>query len=291
MDWGKFWQDLKSWVTNTGIKIVIALVVLIVSFLLINWLCKTIAKRGKKLQEQKHFDKTLYRTLSHVLSITLKILVVIGLVGYLGLDTSGVTALIASLGVGVGLAVNGTLSNLAGGFLLLVTRPFKVDDYIAANGYEGTVEDIFICYTKIRTVDCKVVYLPNGALSTTQIVNYTEKGKRRLDVTFGVSYDDDFEKAKSLIAEVVAANDKIHTDPAPNIRVTAQSASSIDITCMVWCNGDDYWNNKFYLLEEVKRKFDENGITIPYNQLDVHVKSDVAAIETTATDDKANGAN
>ena len=227
MDWGKFWQDLQSWVTNTGIKIVIALVVLIVSFLLINWLCKSIAKRGKKLQEQKHFDKTLYRTLSHVLSITLKILVVIGLVGYLGLDTSGVTALIASLGVGVGLAVNGTLSNLAGGFLLLVTRPFKVDDYIAANGYEGTVEDIFICYTKIRTVDCKVVYLPNGALSTTQIVNYTEKGKRRLDVTFGVSYDDDFEKAKSLIAEVVAANDKIHTDPAPNIRVTAQSAKTM----------------------------------------------------------------
>lgn len=277
MDWNKFWSDLQSWATNTGIKIVIALIVLVLSFLLINKLCKIVAKREKKVEDNKHVDKTLYRTISHVIGILLKILVVIALVGYLGIDTSGITALIASLGVGVGLAVNGTLSNLAGGFLLLVTRPFKVDDYIAANGYEGTVEDILICYTKIRTVDCKTVYLPNGALSTTQIVNYTEKGKRRLDITFGISYDDDFEKAKQIIADVVAANDKFHAEPAPNIRVTAQSASSIDITCMVWCNGEDYWSNKFYMLEEVKKAFDKNGITIPYNQLDVHVKNDVAA--------------
>ena len=181
------------------------------------------------------------------------------------------------MGVRVGLAVNGTLSNLAGGFLLLVTHPFKVDDYIAANGYEGTVEDIFVCYTKIRTFDNKTVYLPNGALSTTQIVNFTEKGLRRLDVVFGISYTDDFDKAKQIIADVVKANDKILVDPAPNIRVTAQSSSSIDITAMVWCQGSDYWSNKFYLLEEVKRAFDNNGITIPFNQLDVHIKDNVAA--------------
>ena len=167
MSWEKFWTDLQTWVTNTGIKLVIALVILIVSFIIIKWLSKAIEKRGKKLEETKKVDKTIYRTLSHVTNIALKVLVVVALIGYVGIDTSGITALIASLGVGVGLAVNGTLSNLAGGFLLLVTHPFKVDDYIAANGYEGTVEDIFVCYTKIRTFDNKTVYLPNGALSTT----------------------------------------------------------------------------------------------------------------------------
>lgn len=277
MSWEKFWTDLQTWVTNTGIKLVIALIVLIVSFIIIKWLSKAIEKRGKKLEETKKVDKTIYRTLSHVINIALKVLVVVALIGYVGIDTSSITALIASLGVGVGLAVNGTLSNLAGGFLLLVTHPFKVDDYIAANGYEGTVEDIFVCYTKIRTFDNKTVYLPNGALSTTQIVNFTEKGLRRLDVVFGISYDDDFDKAKQIIADVVKANDKILVDPAPNIRVTAQSSSSIDITAMVWCQGSDYWSNKFYLLEEVKRAFDNNGITIPYNQLDVHIKDNVAA--------------
>ncbi|MBS6477774.1 MAG: mechanosensitive ion channel family protein, partial [Firmicutes bacterium] len=257
MDWQQIWTTVQNWLTNTGIKILIAILLLVISFPFINWLGKKIAKRGEKLKEKKHIDTTVYRTLSYIAKVGLKILVVISLIAYLGIDTSALTALIASLGVGVGLAVNGTLSNFAGGVLLLFTRPFKDGDYISANGFEGTVEDIFICNTKVRTNDNKVIYLPNGKLSTSEIVNYTEKGKRRLDVTFGVSYDDDFEKAKSLIAEVVAANDKIHTDPAPNIRVTAQSASSIDITCMVWCNGDDYWNNKFYLLEEVKRKFDE----------------------------------
>ncbi len=146
------------------------------SFIIIKWLSKAIEKRGKKLEELKKVDKTIYRTLSHVTNIALKVFIVVALIGYVGIDTSSITALIASLGVGVGLAVNGTLSNLAGGFLLLVTHPFKVDDYIAANGYEGTVEDIFVCYTKIRTFDNKMVYLPNGALSTTQIVNFTEKG-------------------------------------------------------------------------------------------------------------------
>lgn len=272
MDWNAFWSTVQNWVTTTGIKLLISIVILIVSFIVINIISKAIDKRGKKLQETKKIDKTVYRTLSHVARIGLKILVVVALVGYLGLDTSGITALIASLGVGVGLAVNGTLSNLAGGFLLLVTRPFKVDDYIAANGYEGTVEDILICYTKIRTFDNKTVYLPNGALSTTQIVNYTEKGRRRLDVVFSIDYNNDFDKAKQLIAEVCAANDKIFVDPTPNIRVTAHSQSSVDITAMVWCEGDDYWSNKFYLLEEVKRTFDKNGITIPFNQLDVHVK-------------------
>lgn len=278
MDWQQVWQTVQDWLTNTGIKILISIVIMIVTFSLINWLSKKIAKRAdKKVAENKKIDKTIYKTVSYVVKVGLKVLVVIALIGYVGIDTSAITALIASLGVGVGLAINGTLSNFAGGVLILITRPFKDDDYIQACGYEGTVEDIRICHTRLRTTDNKVVYLPNGKLSTSEVVNFSEKDLRRVDLKFSISYSDDFEKAKSVIADVCAQNELILKDPEPSIRVSAQSASSIDISAKVWCKNADYWTVNFDMLENVKKAFDENGITIPFNQLDVHV------VDTTQT--------
>lgn len=278
MDWQQVWQTVQDWLTNTGIKILISIVIMIVSFTLINWLSKKIAKRAdKKVAENKKIDKTIYKTVSYVVKVGLKVLVVIALIGYVGIDTSAITALIASLGVGVGLAINGTLSNFAGGVLILITRPFKDDDYIQACGYEGTVEDIRICHTRLRTTDNKVVYLPNGKLSTSEVVNFSEKDLRRVDLKFSISYSDDFEKAKSVIADVCAQNELILKDPEPSIRVSAQNASSIDISAKVWCKNADYWTVNFDMLENVKKAFDENGITIPFNQLDVHV------VDTTQT--------
>lgn len=278
MDWQQVWQTVQDWLTNTGIKILISIVIMIVTFSLINWLSKKIAKRAdKKVAENKKIDKTIYKTVSYVVKVGLKVLVVIALIGYVGIDTSAITALIASLGVGVGLAINGTLSNFAGGVLILITRPFKDDDYIQACGYEGTVEDIRICHTRLRTTDNKVVYLPNGKLSTSEVVNFSEKDLRRVDLKFSVSYSDDFEKAKAIIADVCAQNELILKDPEPSIRVSAQSASSIDISAKVWCKNADYWTVNFDMLENVKKAFDENGITIPFNQLDVHV------VDTTQT--------
>lgn len=274
MDWNKIKETVLGWLTTTGIKILVALLVLIVAFTLINRISKQIEKRSRKLEETKHVDKTVYRTLGYIAKIGLKILVVLSLVAYLGIDTGAITALIASLGVGVGLAVNGTLSNLAGGMLLLFTRPFKDGDYIAANGYEGYVEDIFICNTKIRTNDNKIVYLPNGKLSTSEIVNYTEKNTRRVDLTYSISYADDFEKAEQIVKDVAAANPKILQEPAPKARITAHSASSIDLFCPVWCKTEDYWDVLFDMNEQVKKAFDLNGISIPFNQMDVHVKND-----------------
>ena len=271
------WQNIQNWLTNTGIKIVIAIAIMVVSFSLINWICKKISKRvDKKVAENKKIDKTIYKTVSYVVKVALKVLVVIALIGYVGIDTSAITALIASLGVGVGLAINGTLSNFAGGVLILITRPFKDDDYIQACGYEGTVEDIRICHTRLRTTDNKVVYLPNGNLSTSQIVNFSEKDLRRVDLKFSISYSDDFEKAKAVISDVCAKNELILKDPEPSIRVSAQSASSIDISTKVWCKNADYWTVNFDMLENVKKAFDQNGITIPFNQLDVHVVTDTA---------------
>lgn len=208
MDWKALLDQIVAWATNVGIKIVISVIILVISFIIINRLSKSIENKGTKLQNEKgkHVNMTVYRTLSYVAKVGLKILVVLALVGYLGIDTSAVSALIASLGVGVGLAVNGTLSNFAGGVLLLITHPFHDGDFISANGFEGTVEDIFICNTKIRTNDNKVVYLPNGKLSTSEIVNYSEKPTRRVDFTLGISYSDDFEKAKEIIRDIAAAS-------------------------------------------------------------------------------------
>ena len=147
-------------------------------------------------------------------------------------------------------------------------------DYISANGFEGTVEDIFICNTKVRTNDNKVIYLPNGKLSTSEIVNYTENNTRRVDLTYSISYSDDFDKAAGIVKKVAAENPKVLSDPAPMARITKHSASSIDLFCPVWCKTEDYWTVLFDMNEQVKKAFDENGITIPFDQMDIHVKND-----------------
>ena len=264
-----FLNTLVSWATTTGIKIVIALILLFISFKLINFFAKKIGKACEK----KNLDKTITKALLYASKLTLKCIVVVALIGYLGIDTSAITALIASFGVCIGLAVNGTVSNLAGGVLILVTRPFRVDDFIEAQGVSGTVVDIRITHTKLNTPDNKVIYLPNGALSNGNITNYSEKDTRRVDLEFTFDCSTDIEKAKSLVADVFAANEMILKDPAPFVRMSEHGDSAIAITARVWVNSDDYWTVNFDVLEAVKKAFDENGIEIPFNQLDVHVKN------------------
>lgn len=266
----KVLETLWNWTKTTGVKILIAIVVLIVSFFIIKVVTNRIKKR---MQKNKKVDKTISKTLLRCGNILAKILVIVALVSYLGIDTSGVTALITSLGVCVGLAVNGALSNLAGGFLILITRPFKIDDFIEAEGYSGTVIDIRITDTKIRTPDNKIVYLPNGKLSAAEIVNYSEEATRRVDITFGISYDNDFEKAKSILMDLSNQHAKVLKDLAPSVRMSEQGDSSINLTLKVWVLNGDYWDVKFDLLEAAKKAFDENHIEIPYNQLDVHIKN------------------
>lgn len=268
----QFLNGLITWVSTTGVsiglKILVSLIIMLISFKIINKLARNIEKKNDKAK----YDKTIMKTLAYILKIALKCLVVVCLIGYLGIDTSGITALIASLGVCVGLAVNGAVANLAGGVLIIVTRPFKIDDYIEAQGYSGTVEDIHITCTKICTPDNKIIYLPNGALSNGNIVNYSEKDTRRVDFTFSISYSSDFEKAKAIISKLCDAHELVLKNPAPFIRVSAHGASSIDIVTRVWVKSADYWTVNFDLLESVKTAFDKEGIEIPYNQLDVHVK-------------------
>ena len=270
MDWNAILNSIISWATNTGIKIIIALVVMLVSFKIVKWLCKKIEKSGEK----KNADKTVMKTAAYAVGILLRCVIVVCLIGYLGIDTSAITALIASLGVCIGLAVNGTLSNLAGGVLILVTRPFKVDDFIEAQGISGTVTDIHITSTKIVTGDNKVVYVPNGSLANGNIINYSEKETRRVDFEFSIAYSADSDKAKAIITDILKSHELTLKDSEPFVKIAAHGDSAIVIKARVWTKSADYWTVNFDVMEAVKKEFDKNGIEIPFNQMDVHIKND-----------------
>lgn len=269
MDWNAILNSIVSWATNTGIRILIALLVLLISFRIIKLICRKIEKAG----DRKNADKTVMKTAAYALGLLLRVIILVCLIGYLGIDTSAITALIASFGVCIGLAVNGALSNLAGGVLILLTRPFKVDDFIEAQGISGVVADIHITSTKIVTGDNKVVYVPNGALANGNITNYSEKDTRRVDLEFSIAYSADSEKAKAIISEIFAKHELILKDPAPFVRMSAHGASAIQIKARAWVNNSDYWTVFFDVTEAVKAEFDKNGIEIPFDQLDVHIKN------------------
>ena len=258
-------------IAHACIKILVAAVIMLIAFRIIK---AFVAKLRVKLDANEKFDNTLLNVTCNVVEIGLKILVVIALIGYLGIETSGIAAVIASLGVGVGLAVNGTLSNLAGGIMILLTKPFKVGDYISAQGYDGTVEDISVCYTRIVTVDNKTVFIPNSGLSTGTVVNFSDKENRRVDLTFSVAGNDPA-KVRQLLLDVCGADEKVLTDPAPFARVTDYGAGNgVKVQLRAWCKSGDYWATYFDLLDKVQASFEANGIVIPFNQLDVHMKND-----------------
>lgn len=270
MDWNAILDTIVNWALNTGIKLIIAVILLFISFKIINW----IGKKIEKSPEKGKMDKTIAKVLAYIFKLGMKIVVAICLVGYVGIDTSGLAALVTSFGVCIGLAVNGAVSNLAGGVVIILTRPFRVDDFIEAQGHSGVVEDIHITCTRVRTGDNKVVYIPNGPLSSGTIVNYSEKATRRVDFTFSIGYGDDFEKAKKIITDICSSHELVLKDQPIFVRVAAHGASSIDLVTRVWVNSGDYWTVNFDILEAVKTAFDKEGIEIPFNQLDVHVKKD-----------------
>ncbi len=262
-------STILNWLATTGIKVVIGLVVMLIAFKVIDGLAKKINRALKK----KEVDATITRVSTSAIKIASKILVAVLFVGYIGVETASISACIATLGVGISLAVQGTLSNFAGGVIIILMRPFKLGDFITSGGESGTVEDIKLFYTHVVTPDNRMIYIPNGTLANNVIVNASVKDTRRLDLTFSIAYECDAELARKLILDVCAKNEAIFKDPAPFVVVASYAASSIDIVCRSWCNKDDYWNNNFYLLSEVKKEFDKNGIIIPYNQLDVHVNN------------------
>lgn len=270
IDWSNVLDVILNWCKTTGIHLIIAIIVLILGFKIINFVVKKIEKRLQK----KSVDTTIAKVSISFIKISLKVLLVITMVGYVGIETASLSAVVLSLGTGISLAVQGTLSNFAGGVIIIVMRPFKIGDFITSNGQSGTVEDIKLFYTHIVTTDNKAVMIPNGTLANNVIVNASAKETRRCDVTIRVSYGTNCDLAIELIKSVISKNETIFSEPQPFVKLGELSESSIQIYVRVWCKNKDYWNTYYYLLNEIMNTFSENNIEIPFKQLDVHVRND-----------------
>ena len=261
-------STIGTWAASTGIKIIISIVILIVAFKLVDFLANKLCQANDKSQK---LDPTIFKTLVGAAKVLLKILVAVCIIGYLGIDTTAIAAMIASLGVAIGLAVNGAVANMAGGVLLLVTRPFKLGDFIDVGGNMGTVEEITLNHTRIVTLDNRVVYIPNGTASTATVTNYSEKDIRRVDLTYSIPYTQDFAKAEEVILAVAEAEEKVLKDPAPFARVLNQGETGHEITARMWCSSSEYWDTYFDLLEKTKKALGEAGFTAGHQQVDVHM--------------------
>ena len=218
-----------------------------------------------------NMEKGLRTFIHAALRVVLWLLTLCIVLDYIGVPMASLVALIGVLGLAVSLAIQGTLSNLAGGIQVLVSQPFKAGDYVEAGGVSGTVQEVGLAYTKLSTVDNKVISVPNGQISTEKIINYTAADKRRVDLTFNASYDDPVQKVEETIRGVVNAHPLAQFTPEPFVRVSAFKDSSVEYVVRVWCATGDYWTLYHDLLEQVKAAFDQAGLTMPYGQLDVHV--------------------
>ena len=258
-----------DWTFTGGIKLIIGTLAIVIGFKIINKL----SKRFINLAEKRNVDMTLIKFIKSFISYTLKILLVLIIAGsYWKLELSGLAAIVASAGVAIGLALQGSLSNFAGGFIILLLRPFKVGDYIQTGQFEGTVEQIGVFYTSLTTIDNKVVLIPNGSLSNGSLVNYSAKDTRRVDLVFAVSYESDILKVRGILKDIVQQHRLVLDYPEPFVGLLEQADSSLNFAVRVWVNTPDYWTVYFDLLEEVKLRFDKEEISIPYPQIDQHLK-------------------
>ena len=260
---------VKEYLVPFGIKLVAAIVVLILG----RWVIKLIKKGLTKVLLRGNTDPSLNSFVMSLVSVLLTFFLILAIVGILGINTSSLVALLASAGLAIGMALSGTLQNFAGGVMIMLFKPFKVGDFIAAQGYEGRVNSIQIFSTHILTPDNKTVILPNGALSTGPVTNFNKETDRRLDWVFSISYGDDYDQAKAVLQRLCDADARILKEPAPIIELIKMSDSSIDITVRARVKPEDYWDVFFRMNELVYKTFPEEGLHFPFPQVDVHVKN------------------
>ncbi|MBN2175981.1 MAG: mechanosensitive ion channel [Bacteroidales bacterium] len=250
-----------------GLKLLLAIVTLIIGL----WIIKLVMKTIDKTMTKRDVDATLRKFLGSLLSMLLKIMLIISVISMVGVEMTSFVAILAAAGLAVGMALSGTLQNFAGGVILVLFKPFKVGDFIEAQGFLGTVSEIQIFNTILKTVDNKTVIIPNGGLSTSAMTNFSTEPTRRVDFSFGIGYSDDIDKARKVIEGLIAADSRILKDPAPFIAVSELGNSSVKFAVRVWANSTDYWDIFFDMTENVKKAFDREGISIPFPQTDVHV--------------------
>lgn len=265
INWNDLWDKFVSWCATAGLRFIIALVVLIVVFVIINWTAKGIRNSLRK----KKKDETIINAIFSTYRKVLKFLAILAFLSVIGFDMTGISSIVASATVAIGLALQGSLSNIAGWVLIIVTRPFKLGDYIVAQGVEGTVEEINLFYTHLKTFDNKQVTIPNGNLSANVIINYSAKDIRRLDLKFNIEYEEDVNKVISIIQEVLHNHPLVLKQPSPFARVGEYNPSYVTIYARVWVKNAQYWDVNWDLLEQVRKSLDNNKIKIPHNKIEV----------------------
>ena len=263
----KYTQMGTDLIMQYGPKLVGAILVWIIGGIVIS----AIVNGVNKMMEKKNTDPSLRPFLKTLLGSLLKVMLVISVLGMLGIEMTSFIAILGAAGLAVGMALSGTLQNFAGGVMILIFKPFKVGDVITAQGYTGSVSEIQIFNTILKTPDNKTIIIPNGGLSTGSMVNFSTEATRRVDWTIGIGYGDDVDKAKEVIQKMIDGDSRILKDPAPFIAVSELADSSVNFTVRAWVNAGDYWGVFFDMNENVYKTFDKEGLNIPYPQMDVHV--------------------
>ena len=268
MNFDDILTSLLNKTADFALKLLSSLFILVIGRILIKWVIKLITKS----KFAKNNDATVVRVLLNFISAGLYVLLAVTIIAILGVPMASMVALIASAGVAIGLALQGALSNLAGGIMIMILRPFHIDNYVEIDGCSGTVKDVGIFYTVLSTPDNKVITIPNGTVMANSITNYSKNDTRRVDLVFSVSYGTDVDKVRNILLEEADKHELALKEPAHFARLTKQNEHSMDFTLRVWAKAGDYWTVNFDLLENINNRFKKEGIEIPFHQLDVHIK-------------------
>ena len=260
-------SQIISGAIDLGLKIIIALLVYWLGKLIVDTLYKLV----RRTLERRQVDPSINSFVLSLVRAVLMFLLIVTIIGILGINTSSFVALFASAGVAIGMALSGTLQNFAGGVMILLFKPYKIGDFIEAQGISGTVKEIQIFNTLLTTGDNKLIIIPNAKLSNEMVINYTKTGTRRVEWTFAISYGDDFDKAKQLLSQYIAADSRILSEPAATIALNTLADSSVQILVRAWTKTDDYWNVLFDMNERVYKEFGKYGLSFPFPQMDVHI--------------------
>ncbi|MCQ2217020.1 MAG: mechanosensitive ion channel [Paludibacteraceae bacterium] len=264
------WEKGVDMLMSFGSRILLALVVFFVG----RWIINRLKSLFAKMLERRNVEVSLGSFLKSLVSVILTFFLIISVIGILGIETSSFVALFASAGVAIGMALSGTLQNFAGGVMILLFKPFKVGDFVEAQGIIGTIKEIQIFNTIFNTLDNKVIIVPNGGLSTGIVTNYSKEETRRVDWVFNIAYGDDYDKAKAVINDLLVSDARVLKDPAPFIALTALNCSSVDLVVRAWVKSADYWDVFFSMNERVYKTFNSHGLNIPFPQMDVHLHQD-----------------
>jgi small conductance mechanosensitive channel len=265
------WAHLLQIIQTQGVELAINVAVAIAIFYVGKMVVSMIVRGMRKVMQKQEIDKTLETFISNLMRMVLMVVVVIAAISQLGIETTSFIAIFGAAGLAVGLALQGSLSNFAAGVLIVLFRPYRVGDFIEGAGIAGVVEQVQILTTVLRTGDNKRIIVPNGQIMDSIITNYSANDTRRVDMVVGVSYDDDLDKVRSVLEDLVAAEERILDDPACTIAVSELADSSVNFVVRPWVNTADYWGVMFDLTEAIKKRFDKEGISFPFPQQDVHL--------------------